>query len=83
MELTKNITAEQLDHLTKQQEELQKVLLDLGLLEARKHSHLHYLADLNKSIEDFKVALEDEYGSISIDLATGEYTENIEDVESN
>ena len=83
MELTKNITAEQLQHLNKQQEELQKLLTDLGLLEVRKHSRLHYLADLNKSIEEFKQALEDEYGPISINLATGEYTETTEDVKSN
>jgi hypothetical protein len=35
---------------------------------------LHNLAEVNKQLEDVKVELEQEYGRVSIDLETGEYT---------
>ena len=68
------ITKEQLDLVVSQQSELSKVLNDIGALEANKHSLLHKIADINKSIEQTKADLEKEYGSINIDLKTGEYT---------
>jgi len=34
---------------------------------------------MNVKIEEYKVELEEEYGKISIDLSTGEYTEIEED----
>jgi hypothetical protein len=36
---------------------------------------LHRVADVNKDLEEHKQELEKEYGKISIDLKTGEYTE--------
>ena len=68
------ITKEQLDKVVSQQSELSKVLNDIGALEANKHSLLHKIADVNKDIEQTKAELEKEYGSINIDLKTGEYT---------
>lgn len=68
------ITKEQLDLVVSQQSELSRVLNDIGALEANKHSLLHKIADINKSIEQTKADLEKEYGSINIDLKTGEYT---------
>ena len=44
------------------------------MIETQKHSLLHAVADVNKTVEEFKVELEKEYGSITIDLKTGEYT---------
>jgi len=68
------ITKEQLDLVVSQQSELSRVLNDIGALEANKHSLLHKIADINKNIEQTKADLEKEYGSINIDLKTGEYT---------
>lgn len=68
------ITKEQLDLVVSQQSELSKVLSDIGALEANKHSLLHKIADINKAIEETKAELEKEYGSVNIDLKTGEYT---------
>lgn len=68
------ITKEQLDLVVSQQSELSKVLGDIGALEANKHSLLHKIADINKAIEETKAELEKEYGSVNIDLKTGEYT---------
>ena len=36
---------------------------------------MHEIAGVNKDLEEFKLELEKEYGSINIDMATGEYTE--------
>jgi hypothetical protein len=35
---------------------------------------LHEVAGVNKEIEEFKVELEKEYGSVNINLETGEYS---------
>lgn len=71
----KKITEEQLDTLSKQQKDLSDILTNIGILESQKHSYLHQLADVNKSIEDFKLELQEQYGSVNINLQDGSYTE--------
>jgi hypothetical protein len=68
------IKKEQLDTIKKQQEELSKVLHDIGVVEATKHSYLHHVAEINKKIEDLKEDLEKEYGQVNINLEDGSYT---------
>jgi len=68
------ITREQLDIVVKQQQELNKLVNEIGVLETRKHAALHKIAGVNEDIEATKAELEKEYGSISVDLETGEYT---------
>ena len=75
------ITKDQLEEVVSQQNELSKVLNDIGTLEANKHSLLHKIANINKDVEQTKAKLEKEYGAINIDLKTGEYT--IIETESN
>jgi predicted nucleic acid-binding Zn-ribbon protein len=72
---TKKITAEQLEKLIKNQRELNAVLANIGVLESQKHGLLHQLADVNKETEEFKTELQEQYGSINIDLQDGSYTE--------
>lgn len=69
------ITEKQLETIVKHQEELTAILNNIGALETQKHSLLHRVADVNESLEKEKQALEKEYGKISVDLKTGEYTE--------
>ena len=69
------IKEEQLETIVKHQEELTAILNNIGALETQKHSLLHRVADVNESLEKEKQALEEEYGKISVDLKTGEYTE--------
>ena len=69
------ITEKQLETIVKHQEELTAILNNIGALETQKHSLLHRVADVNESLEKEKQALEEEYGKISVDLKTGEYTE--------
>ena len=69
------ITEEQLKKVVDQNKELEDVVVEIGVLESRKHSLLHKVADVNKVLEEYKKELEEEYGKISINLETGEYTE--------
>jgi len=68
------ITEEQLEKVVKQQDKLSSILHNIGVAESQKHSLLHQIAEVNKEIEEHKLELEEEYGAISIDLKTGEYT---------
>jgi hypothetical protein len=78
----KKITAEQLEKIATGQKDLQAILTNIGVLESQKHSQLHQLADLNKSIEEFKSELEAEYGAININLQDGSYTDIVKESDS-
>jgi len=69
------ITEEQLEKIKEQNQKLENVVVEIGVLESRKHGLLHQVAELNKVLEEYKSELEKEYGKISVDLVTGEYTE--------
>jgi len=73
------ITEEQLKKVVEQNKELEDTVLEIGILESKKHALLHKVADVNKVLEQSKKELEEEYGKISIDLKTGEYTEITEE----
>ena len=68
------ITTEELDKIKSQQDNLNKILNQIGVLESQKHGLLHELAAVNKEVEDFKVELEKIYGSVNINLEDGVYT---------
>jgi hypothetical protein len=69
------ITEKQLETIVKQNTELEEVVMQVGIVESQKHALLHKIAEVNKTLEEYKSELEEEYGKISIDLKTGEYTE--------
>lgn len=71
---TMKITQEQLETVKKHQQELNEMLINIGVVESQKHSMLHALADINKTVEEYKKYLEDEYGPINISLEDGSYT---------
>lgn len=73
MENTNKITEEQLGTIVSQQKDLNALLVNIGLLESQKHGFLHQLADVNKSIEQFKTELQSEYGDININIEDGSY----------
>jgi hypothetical protein len=75
MEVVKQITQEQLEKVLTQQKDLQALLNNIGVLESQKHGFLHQIAEVNKSIEDFKMELQDQYGPININLEDGTYTD--------
>ena len=76
------ITEEQLEKIKEQNQKLENIVVEIGVLESRKHGLLHQVAELNKVLEEYKSELEKEYGKISVDLTTGEYTEIKEEVEA-
>jgi pterin-4a-carbinolamine dehydratase len=75
------IKKEQLEIIVKHQEELNSIINNIGVIETQKHAFLHKVAEVNKDLEEHKSLIEKEYGKISIDLETGEYTEITEEVE--
>lgn len=79
MELVKQITEEQLATIKAGQKDLQGVLINLGILEAQKHDQLHRFAELNKSVEEYKLEIEAQYGAININLEDGTYTEIVKE----
>jgi hypothetical protein len=75
MESTNKIKQDQLETIRTQQKELNTLLNNIGVLESQKHSLLHKLADVNKSIDEFKVELFNEYGNVNINIEDGSYSE--------
>ena len=71
----KKIKEEQLKKIKDQQEAIAALLSKIGYLETQKHGYLHEMVNINREVDAFKKELEDEYGSINIDLTTGEYTD--------
>ena len=68
------IKEEELKTIKDQQQKLNELVHNIGLLESQKHGLLHDIAGVNKQVEDFKKLLEEEYGSININLEDGSYT---------
>ena len=70
----KKLDEQELKKVKEQQDKLNGLLVNIGVLESQKHSLLHQLAEDNKVIEETKKELEAEYGSVNIDLTNGTYT---------
>ena len=76
------IKEKQLNKIKDQQEKLNELIHNIGLLESQKHGLLHEIAKVNVDIEEYKQELEEEYGAININLEDGTYTKIEEDVKS-
>ena len=74
MSEVKSISKDQLEKIQDFQKELNKLLNETGFLEAQKTAVLAKFHEVNKQTEDFKKELEEEYGSININLEDGSYT---------
>ena len=68
------ITKDQLEKIQGFQKELNKILNEVGFLEAQKAQILGKFGEENKKTEDFKKELEKEYGSININLEDGSFS---------
>ena len=75
------VKEEQLTKIKDQQEKLNELIHNIGLLESQKHGLLHEIAKVNVDIEEYKQELEKEYGAININLDDGTYTEIKEEEE--
>ncbi len=70
----KKIKEEELLLIKKQQEKLETLVKNIGILETQKHGLLHELVSINDEIARTKEDLEKTYGSVNIDLSDGSYT---------
>ena len=68
------IKEEQLNTIREHQSKVNDLINQIGILETNKHGVLHELAVLNKDINEYKKLLEEEYGSININVEDGSYT---------
>ena len=67
---------EQLEKLNGLQQAISGNLTRIGAIEFDKQKLILQVENLNSDLEDFKLELEKEYGSVTIDLVTGEYKLN-------
>jgi len=74
MAKAKKITKKELEEVSDLKKNLDGVITNIGVLETQKHALLHKVAEVNEKLANNKKELEDKYGSINIDLETGEYT---------
>ncbi len=63
----------ELNQVKKEQDKVNSILAEIGYIESKKHALLHELADTNEVVNNTKKVLEEKYGSISIDLLTGNW----------
>ena len=74
------VTKAELEQIQQQQNKVNSILMELGYLESKKHALLHEVAAANVVVDGTKKELQEKYGHINIDLTTGEWTRNEEDV---
>jgi len=68
------LTEEQLSNITTKQNQITDALHRIGVLEVQKEGVKRVFEGFSKEMEDMKKELEEEYGSVNINLQTGEYT---------
>jgi hypothetical protein len=69
------ITKKELELIVSNQQAQQKLFSDIGVLEVQKHNLLHSISEVAKEGDEVKKELEQKYGSVNVNLETGEYTE--------
>ena len=72
---TRVIASEELAILNEKVTAINKAQMQIGGLEAHKHELLHTLAGLGAELKEIQSKLESEYGSVSVDLVTGEISD--------
>lgn len=68
------VTVEELNALNEKINAMNKLQIQIGGLEAHKYDMLMALSGLNAGMQAIQKELETKYGTINIDLATGEIT---------
>tara|TARA_R100000541_G_scaffold37523_1_gene45417 strand:+ start:161 stop:442 length:282 start_codon:yes stop_codon:yes gene_type:complete len=73
-ETSKAITKKELESITINQTGVQKILLDLGSLEAQKSEVIKEYEKYSVTLNQIKAELEDKYGQVNINLRDGTFT---------
>ena len=79
MAKTKKITKDELSKVQEISQEYNSIIQAVGNMELQKQDFLLKAAEVRASIEEVKKDLQETYGSVNIDLTTGEYKESAED----
>ncbi len=77
--MEKKITKKELEKAIKISQEYNNVIQAIGNIELQKQDFLLQAAQVRANIEEIKKNLQDKYGNVNIDLATGKYEESAED----
>jgi len=67
------LTPKEFKQIKEQQEKVNSILIEIGYIESKKHALLHDLASTNEVVDNTKKVLQEKYGSISVDMTTGEF----------
>lgn len=73
------ISQEELDSLREAISNLNESKIILGDLQTQAHFAQIQVIQMNEKLEELKKSLEDSYGSINLDINTGEYEEAVEE----
>ena len=79
----KKITDEELKELQDQVSRINSAQLRLGGIESQKHTLVHGINAMQKEVQDMQLKLEEKYGKVSINITTGEITEEPQDEQAN
>ena len=79
MQKEKKITKDELSKVQEISQEYNSIIQAVGNMELQKQDFLLKAAEVRASIEEVKKDLQETYGSVNIDLATGKYEESAED----
>lgn len=82
MAKAKAITAEELEQIKEVVATLNKITSAIGEMEVQKMRAISDHAQYAEKLQEQQKALEEKYGNVTIDLTTGEYTENVEEAET-
>jgi hypothetical protein len=69
---SKKLSTEELTKLQEAVGAVNNIQMQIGGVEAQKHELLHQIATASKELTDVQKGLEEKYGSVSVDINTGE-----------
>tara|TARA_R110001592_G_scaffold350668_1_gene646982 strand:+ start:1054 stop:1347 length:294 start_codon:yes stop_codon:yes gene_type:complete len=72
------ITSEQLEKVQKAVNTMNRAQLEVGSMELKKHELMHQLAGVKEELSALQAELQQEYGTIDVNIQTGEINYNVE-----
>jgi hypothetical protein len=74
------VTEEELKNIIDHQKTMDKLVVEVGIIETRKHALLHEVGNINTATEDMKKLLFEKYGNVEINMEDGTYTTKEDEV---
>ena len=73
-----NVTEEQLKSIQEVVSQINQYNLEIGRIESRKHNLLHALSTTQETLSGIQNTLEEEYGTVNVNIETGEINYDVE-----